>query len=387
MNASATSDFSPPESSDSRFVDLPGGVTSISTPGLRLLVLVGSGRPRAPRSSGGGSPPTHRARAASLGLHEPQAPAAAREEVLDDLLEVPRGRLEGLLERLADAPVGLLDQPLELGERALEVGALRLELLDVRHRLVVLLLRERVHGAELLAPALQALDPLGRARRAPRRAAARWRARPASPSRPASSVSSRSRVGGGVAHLLGGDLGAGHGLARAASAGPAARPPPGRTPSARRRSPRRPRRRPRARLRRRRGAWPRPRGRARARRSARSASAATARSRSAPVRRAARRGRAPRAPARSAPRAAARRAGRRKSSARRTASGPSSRRLAAAGDQPLGAAHRLGGLGGRSQGRRSADSALFAGGVGLRHRGGVLLYRRTRLRLVANGLL
>ena len=34
MNASATSDFSPPESSDSRFVAFPAGVTSISIPGV-----------------------------------------------------------------------------------------------------------------------------------------------------------------------------------------------------------------------------------------------------------------------------------------------------------------------------------------------------------------
>jgi hypothetical protein len=78
--------------------------------------------------------------------------------VLDDVLEVLGRRRERLLERLADAAVGLLDEALELGERRLEVAALGLELLDVRDRLLVLLLGERVDRAELLAPALQALD-------------------------------------------------------------------------------------------------------------------------------------------------------------------------------------------------------------------------------------
>src|SRR5439155_24611519 len=77
--------------------------------------------------------------------------------------------VEGLLEALADAAVGLADQALELGQRRLEVGALRLELLDVLDRLLVLPLGERVDGPELLAAAGQALDarlellaPLGR---------------------------------------------------------------------------------------------------------------------------------------------------------------------------------------------------------------------------------
>src|SRR5262249_30027295 len=69
-------------------------------------------------------------------------------------------RREGLLESLLDPPVGVLDQALELAQRGLEILALRLELLDVLERLLVLGLRERVHRAELLAAALQALELL-----------------------------------------------------------------------------------------------------------------------------------------------------------------------------------------------------------------------------------
>ena len=78
--------------------------------------------------------------------------------MLDHFLEVPRRGLEGLLERLADAAVGFLDQPLELRERALEVRALGLELLDVRHRLLVLPGGQGVDRAELLTPAGKPLD-------------------------------------------------------------------------------------------------------------------------------------------------------------------------------------------------------------------------------------
>ena len=59
---------------------------------------------------------------------------------------------------LSNAAIGLLDQALELRERVLHVAALLLEFLDVRHRLLVLVLRERVHRAELLTPAREALD-------------------------------------------------------------------------------------------------------------------------------------------------------------------------------------------------------------------------------------
>ena len=83
---------------------------------------------------------------------------AAREQVLDDLLEVLRRGREGLLEGLLDATVGVADQALELAQRGLEVLALVLELLHVLERLLVLGLGERVDRAELLAAALQALD-------------------------------------------------------------------------------------------------------------------------------------------------------------------------------------------------------------------------------------
>ena len=154
MNASATSDFSPPDSSDRRLLDLPGGRDLDLD--ARLGLLARSLRRRARPPSGGSSPRDHGAR--PVALDQPQLPAAAGEQVLHDVLEVPRGGLEGLLEALADAPVGLRDQALELGQRGLQVGALLLELLHVGDRLVVLLLGQRVDRAELLAPAGQALD-------------------------------------------------------------------------------------------------------------------------------------------------------------------------------------------------------------------------------------
>src|SRR6185503_18657108 len=99
----------------------------------------------------------HRARSGVL-ADQAQPAAAAGEELLGDLFEVLRRRLERLLEGLADAAVGVADQALELAHRGLEVLALGLELLDVLERLFVLLLGERVDGAELLAPPVQALD-------------------------------------------------------------------------------------------------------------------------------------------------------------------------------------------------------------------------------------
>src|SRR4051812_31965930 len=77
----------------------------------------------------------------------------------DDLLEVLRRRREGLLEGLLDPAIRVADQPLELAQRNLEVVAPALELLDVLEGLLVLLLRERVDRAELVAAALQALEP------------------------------------------------------------------------------------------------------------------------------------------------------------------------------------------------------------------------------------
>ena len=120
-----------------------------------VLLVVGLGRrgsPRRPRRAAEDG-----ARAGVL-AHEPQVAAAAREEVADDLLEVLRRGGEGLLEGLLDAAVRVADQLLELPQRGLQVVALAFELLDVLERLLVLLLRERVDRAELVAAALQALD-------------------------------------------------------------------------------------------------------------------------------------------------------------------------------------------------------------------------------------
>ena len=214
MKASATSDFSPPDSSDRRLVDLPAGRHLDLHAGLGLLLLVaarrrgvlGVGRLLAARCTG----------ARALALHQPQAAAAAREQVLDDLLEVLRRRLEGLLEALADALVGLGDQALQLGERRLQVAALLLELLDVGDGLVVLLLGQRVDRAELLAPPGEALDARVERLALLVAAAARSAGSASSPSRPASVGQLALDLGGRVAHLLGGDLGAGHGLARVA---------------------------------------------------------------------------------------------------------------------------------------------------------------------------
>ena len=100
-----------------------------------------------------------------LFIDEPQASAAAREDVADELLEVACGRRERLLEGLLDLAVGLADHPAQLAQRRLQVAALALELLDVRERLGVLLLGERVDRAELLAPAGQPLARAPAARR------------------------------------------------------------------------------------------------------------------------------------------------------------------------------------------------------------------------------
>ena len=144
-------------------VDLPAGVISISTPSLSSgpspVFSSGSGS-GARRVVGLGRAAENGARAGVL-AHEAQVAAAAREEVADDLLEVLGRRGEGLLEGLLDPAVRVADQLLELAQRGLEVVALALELLDVLQRLLVLLLRERVDRAELVAAALQALDAGG----------------------------------------------------------------------------------------------------------------------------------------------------------------------------------------------------------------------------------
>src|SRR6187549_1529508 len=88
-----------------------------------------------------------------------QRPAAAGEEVLDHLLEVLGGRLEGLLEGPLDLAVDVADQRFQLAHAALDVLALDLERLDVLARLLVLLLGERVDRPDLGAAALQPLQP------------------------------------------------------------------------------------------------------------------------------------------------------------------------------------------------------------------------------------
>ena len=84
--------------------------------------------------------------------------------------------------------------------------ALGLELLDVRHGLLVLLLGQRVDRAELLAPAREPLDPGAAAPRARSSGsgslgAARLEAEPAG-----DLGQLALGLGGGVAHLLGGHL-------------------------------------------------------------------------------------------------------------------------------------------------------------------------------------
>ena len=96
---------------------------------------------------------------------------------------------------------------LQLAQRGLEVVALGLELLDVRERLVVLLLGQRVDRAELLAPAREALDARAQllgllGARAPRSAGSAGEPEP---------LGERAELlvglGGLVAHLLRADLG------------------------------------------------------------------------------------------------------------------------------------------------------------------------------------
>ena len=187
-------------------------MTSISTPS-RLSFLR-----RAPRLRGGspsGALAADDGARRLVGAHQAQPPAAAGEEVLDHLLEVPGGRGEGLLEALLDAPVGLLDEALELGQRTLEVPALGLELLDVRDRLLV------------LRPASGLTGPSCSRRMRSRSTRASSAARSSSgsgsvagsgssPSRPASSPSSRSTSVAESRACWARDLGGGDRVARLA---------------------------------------------------------------------------------------------------------------------------------------------------------------------------
>ena len=244
----------------------------------------------------------------------------------------------------------------------------------MRHGLVVLLLGERVHRAELLAAAHRGARPARASDSRSSSGSALGGGLRLEPEAAGQLVQVALGVRGRVAHLLRRHLGGGHGLARALQASLELRLLLRAGLRARRRSPRRRRRRPRA---------PAPSASRRAATAshalssaaaARSASPARARSRSAPVRRAAsERARSSRSRSmRSASRCSARRSP--SSSARRTASGPSSgasRRRAITHSERL---HDLLGLGRLAQ--RGAQRALggLACRVGLGDRGAVALH-------------
>ena len=279
----------------------------------------------------------------------------------DHLLEVLGGRLEGLLERLADPTVGLLDQALELPHRGLQVGALRLELLDVGDGFGVLVLCQRVDRAELLAPAREALD--ARLEVGARLVAERCLGRLARRGLEAEPVEDLlqvvARLPGGVADLLSADLGAGDRFARRRAGASGRLLPRGRRSAARRPCARRPPGRPAARGSERRGARRprsgRPRAHPRTRRATRSSSTSRSiRSRSRSIR-AARSARS--RSTCSASRCSARRSA--ATSARRTAAGPSSGALRRRLHQPLG----CGGRPRRPPPRRARAARARAGGV------------------------
>ena len=206
-------------------------MTSISTPCDANSSSSGSAPAHPPRRASAASgcrrlgAPEHRLGPAPV-VDQAQAPAAAREQVLDQLLEVALGGLERLLEGRVDLAVGLADQALELRERRLEVGALGLEALDVLERLLVLALGQRVDRAELLAPARRRrsslrldLEPLGVVERPRSR-------RPSSrPSVGADPLELGGRLGAAVAEVGDPDLGLGDRLAGGRAAAPGARPP------------------------------------------------------------------------------------------------------------------------------------------------------------------
>jgi hypothetical protein len=114
---------------------LPAGVISISTP-RRRPVRPSSPPPARPRSAAA-SPLGRRLRPPRTGAaprprDEPQAPAAAREELLASSLEVLRGARERLLERLADL-LSVSRMSARSSRSAVSRSvALALELLDVR---------------------------------------------------------------------------------------------------------------------------------------------------------------------------------------------------------------------------------------------------------------
>src|SRR5581483_437618 len=95
-----------------------------------------------------------------LGLCQPQAALAAREERRCDLVEVALDGGERLGEARLDRVRQVVTQPLELGEALLEVSTLRRQLREPLLLGLVLLLRQRVHLAELLATLLVACELL-----------------------------------------------------------------------------------------------------------------------------------------------------------------------------------------------------------------------------------
>ncbi len=108
-----------------------------------------------------------------LGLRQPQAAVAPREERRGDLGEVPLHGVEGLREPAVDRFGQLVAELAQLVEGALEILALRAQLGQPLLLARVLLLRERVDAAELIAAALQPVEllhqlvarPFGRLRR------------------------------------------------------------------------------------------------------------------------------------------------------------------------------------------------------------------------------
>ena len=94
----------------------------------------------------------------SLAVAADEPPLPAGEERAGHLGEMVLDRGVGLLEEPLDRGGQVVAELRQLLERALEILALRRELLEALLLARVLLRRERVHLAERLAPALEALD-------------------------------------------------------------------------------------------------------------------------------------------------------------------------------------------------------------------------------------
>ncbi len=151
---------------------------------------------------------------------EPQAPAPPGNTSPTSSSKLRAAACEGLLEGLLDLAVGVADHRAQLAQRGLEVGARPSSSSTCATRLRVLLLRQRVDRAELLAPAAPAARHARAGRRSPLdpdAPAARLEASPASGSassrRSATVVSSSSTSCAWSRKPLRGDLGRGHGLA------------------------------------------------------------------------------------------------------------------------------------------------------------------------------